>query len=395
MVSLKLMHSLTPCLMGVVGVLVSWGPAKGFAPGEPEKEAMGRAAVVAYGANMRAFSFYTCRYRFTKAQVKSVEDAIAGKFVNARSFENRLIIDGEKVLYEGLAPPDPPDTKQAKAVPGKPGLFMTEAFAISDRYLAGDKGEMNYTPQMKTLGLWDRQKNTLGVAHSPLGYLRHNCKNGPETFAAQQERYELAAVGLEEVEGRPVITVRFNDREVLDFEPPLRIAESFSFDGGRGHVPIRITTFWNDKPQSRYYVTNLRECSNQRWFPERIVVVDTPSTPDGLFTVSEIQVLELDADRRPSRDAFALSIPAGTLVNESTGNDARRYFVLKQDEKLSIDDLPTLFSMLDNVKDNPLMDTDIQVHRTNSWWHWLGAAVGLTLVLGGAAYLVRRRRRFG
>lgn len=361
----------------------------------PEREALARAAVVAYGANMRAFPFYSCRYRYTKAQARTVEDAIAGKLLNAQSYDSRLLVDGDKIFYQGLAPPELPDPKLATPIPGKPGMSRVEVFVNFDSYLADDKREICYSPPMKVASLWDNAKATLGLEADPLGQVGHPPKKGswgPEFYLAQNDLYELKSVDLEEIDGQPVITVRFDTRKVLQFDPPLRIAESFCFDGAKGHLPIRLTTLWNDKPQSRRFVTHFRECSNQRWFPERVVVVDTPGKGVTLFTVFELQVLELDADHRPDARDFAFTMKAGTEVNEGASNDATRCFLLKQDEKVRVEDLPTLFAMLDKAKASPLMDTAVAVHRPSQWLRWLGIAAGLALALGGAAYLVRRRK---
>ena len=372
---------------GVAVVAAAAGASSFPLSQDEERTALARAVVAAYTANTRAFPYYTCRFRFTKAQSRSIADAIAGNFVNATFYDSRLIVDSEKVLYEGLAPPEMPDAKLARPIAGKPGLKMVEVFAVSDRYLTDGKLEMNYTPQMRVMGLWDNNKGKHGVAHAPLHRLR-----GLEVHSAQPERYDLATVELEELEKRPVVSIRFNDRELVQFAEPVRLARSFSLDASRGHLPIRVTTYWNDKPQSHLYVTHIRECSNQRWFPERIIDVDAPGKDREPFSVVEILVLDLDADRKPAASEFSFKIPAGTVVNESTSDDATRYFVLKQEEKVDLKDLRILFSMLDTAQANRLMDTAIEVHRPSSWVRWLGLAVGLVLALGGAAYLMRRRK---
>lgn len=392
-VRMKLLTALSGSFVAVCSSLAFLSSPSGGHALQSQREDLARVTVLAYGTNLKAFTYYRCRYRYTKAQAKSIEDAIAGKFVNTRSYENRLLVDGEKVLHEGLAPPEQPDPNQGVPIPGT-SLKMVPAFAVSDRYLADGRREMSYTPQMKTLGLWDNSKAVLGIGRTPLGAVGYGNKVlGPETLLAQPEKFELAKVDLEDIEGVPVVVVRFDHKEAFQLKEQLKTSQTFYFDGGRGHIPVRIVVLYNDRPQTRTYVTEVRECSNQRWFPDRVVEVDTPAKADSLFNVSEFVVLELDADRRPKADEFAFTIPAGTVVNEGATGDATRYFVLKQEERIRVEDLPTLFAMLDKAQINPLMDTAVEVHRRSQWPRWLGVAAGLALALGGAAYLVRRRRQ--
>src|SRR5262249_49155231 len=117
-----------------------------------DKDALGKAAVIGYAANIRSFPFYSSRYRFTKAGAASLEDAVKGVFLNAVSFDSRLIVDGDKVMYESLAPPVEPNSKLAIPVPGKKGLTLIPASPVrSDRYLADGNSEMNYCPQLEGL----------------------------------------------------------------------------------------------------------------------------------------------------------------------------------------------------------------------------------------------------
>lgn len=357
-------------------------------------EALGKAAIVAYAAHIKAFPFYDCRYRTTTGLANSVGDALRGKLINARSFDNRLIVDGEKVRYEGFAPP--PDMKQSRPDPGGTS-FIVPAFGSSDRYLADGKREMNYDPVMRTVNLFAMERHVRGISStSPLG----RCGGGPQRdftpdiLSEQKDKYDFEPVGPEEVEGRPAITVRFRDRNVVRLgETPIAFAHSFSFDTGRGYLPTRIVTSWNGRPKTLMFVTGIRECSASRWFPERVVIVDTPDKPEGPCEVTEVKLLELDVDKKPRGEEFAVDLPAGTLVHEFTPGGPS--FRLKQNEKLRLEDLPTLFKMLERKKQNPLMDTAIPRTSPYRWLRWAGGVVGLLLLVGGVAFFVRRRWRAG
>jgi hypothetical protein len=368
-------------------VTVTQAPAQDPAPGD-DKDALARAAVVGCAANVDAFPFYKCRYRVTKAQAKSAEDAVQGKLLNTVSYDNRLIVDGEKEVYEGLEPPVPPDAKHAVAVPGKKGAFMVPSSpVISDRYLDDGKREMNYCPQLRAAGLWSREKGFHGVAYTPLGRLHvdHRKRAGPVTLMSQPESFEMSGEGIEDIEGRPAVAVRYRNKQY-------GWAERYSFDMGRGYLPIRLVIFIDGKnPKTYTFLTHVRECSNGRWFPERSVEVDLPDKAGDLCDVTELQVLELDADHRPAASEFAVTVPAGTQMND--GVEGKKVFYLKQDEKIHVDELPALFKMLDQAQVTPLMDTAVPHGSPYLWARWLGIGAGVILALAGVAFLLWRRFR--
>jgi hypothetical protein len=355
--------------------------------GNGDKDTLGKAAVLGYAANLHAFPFYTCLYKYTKGQAKSVEDALQGKFLNAASFDCRLIVDEEKDLYESLAPPVPPDAKRATPIPGKKGVSLVPASPItSNRYMADGKRELSYCPQLNTLGLWSNDISFRGLEDpTPLGMLsiKHRGRQGPDVLMSRPDEFEMHSDGMEEIDGRPAVSVRFRNKKY-------NYVLGFSFDVGRGYLPIRGTTIFDGKLKSQKYVTHVRECSNQRWFLDRIVVVDVPDR-GALYDVTELRMLEFDADRRPDASAFYLTIPAGTVVN--TPHDPKKRFTLKQDEKIHIGELSNLSVMLDRSAITPLMDTAIPSGGWAPWLRWTLGIAGIALALAGAWYLLRRRLR--
>ena len=285
--------------LGPVTLPSSLAQDRSGAPGD--KETLAKAAIIGCSANVNAFPFYQCRWRITKAQAKSVEDAVGGKFLNALSSDHRLLVDGDKDLYEGLTAALPPDFKQAIPFPGRNGLFLVPAPLRSDSYLSDGKRELNFVPQLSAANLWSRDKAVHGIEETPLGlvYLGHRNRFGPD-FLARSEEFEMASDGLEEIEGRAAITVRFRN---LRDQSMLR----FSFDAARGYLPIRMTYFMDGKLRTQVFVTEIRECSHQRWFPERFVEIDTPGRADLPYDVKEVQLLDLDADQRPDARDFAFT----------------------------------------------------------------------------------------
>ena len=155
-------------------------------------------------------------------------------------------------------------------------------------------------------------------------------------------------------------------------------------------MPVRREYWAEGKVKSRIMVTHVRECSSQRWFPERTVKVSTPDKTGDLYDVSENKLIELNADERPATTDFRVTVPGGTVV--CTNDTSKGYFKLKQDENVHVDDIPKLFAMLDQKQVTPLMDTAIPRSSPYRWLYWVGAGVGLVLALV-SLYTVWRKLR--
>ncbi len=202
----------------------------------------------------------------------------------------------------------------------------------------------------------------------------------------QTEKYDLSVIGLEEVFGRPVITIRFEDKAAHQgLAGPEKHAQTYSFDAGQGHLPGRHAWLFSGKQDSVTYVTRARECSNQRWFPERIVIYFSNQKAPRM--VREIRVLDLEVDSRPAPEDFMLTLPAGTMIKEG---GTKNHFRLRQQERVNVDNLPKLWAMLQEKKTNPLMDTAIVRSSSYRWAYWAGGALAGILALG---LLVYRRYR--
>lgn len=386
---MKFMIIVTALFLAVTLASTGRGIGQTSAKSPADKETAAKAAIVAYAANVSAFPHYKCRYRITKGHAKSVEDALKGNWINAGWYDCRLILDDQKELFEGFAPP--PDPNQAREVAGKKGGSLVPSPGPANRYLSDGKRDMNYEPLLKTVNLFSIDKIRRGPgSHTPFDmfFVGWHNRAGPDVLLKQAAEYDFSVVGFEEVLGRPVITVRFDQRKQA--EAPKRfeaISKTFAFDRGRGHLPIRMQLFVRSNLYTTVFVTQVRECTNKRWFPERTVEI---SKDGDVYAVREMLLLELDADQRPKHEEFSFTIPAGTSVVEF-GGDMKKFFRLKQDEKITVDDIPTLFKMLERAKANPLMNTALSEHRPSGWDRWVLGAVGLTVTLGGALVLVRRR----
>jgi hypothetical protein len=348
-----------------------------------DKQAICEAAMTAYAANLHSFTRYQCRYSYAQGYAKSIDDAVQGRFINLRSYDNRLLVDGEKDFYEALGPVEKLDPKKSTPVPGHEGLSMIDVFYRSERYLSDGEREVYIIPQFNVISFHDGEGPRRGITDTPLGMhmLRHRGIHGPDFLKSRRDTFDMICDGLEEVDGLPMVTVRFKRKQ---YNSEMK----FCFDASRGYLPARMETIRDGKVRTRVLLTHAIEVNGQRWFPERSVAIDMMPGDNNLYRVTEIKVLELEVDRRPPADEFAIKVAGGTPV-EYVDHPGKR-FVLRQPEVIGVDDLVKLESMLNQVGTTPLMDTAIP--RGDRRWYWLGAVAGVAIALG--SLIVWRWRRF-
>jgi hypothetical protein len=211
----------------------------------------------------------------------------------------------------------------------------------------------------------------------------HRSLQGPDALMAQPDSYEMVSEGIGEIDGRPATSVRFKHLKDKRFFAE----QKFSFEPARGYLPVRAESYWSGKRRIQTFVTEVRSCSGDQWFPEHTVQVATPDRGD-FYDIAEIQLLELDADKHPAPADFAIDLPAGTNVSEQAVRGPAKSFTLKQNEKIQIESLPELADMLDRSQSSPLMNTAIHHPFLSPWQRRLGIIGGLALAVAAIAIVV-------
>jgi hypothetical protein len=114
---------------------------------------------------------------------------------------------------------------------------------------------------------------------------------------------------IEDVKTTP-IEVRLTDLTVISF-----------IDEDRGFIPIETQLINNldGRVVSKVVVTDIRRCSKERWFPVRCVAIWINGDEDnGNHSVREVVIHDLDVDKRPKFEQFAINLPKGTRVWDGT-----------------------------------------------------------------------------
>jgi hypothetical protein len=278
----------------------------------PEDETLLRASVEGYLANVESFPFLTCRYTKTAASTATLDDAIAGRnYQNVQVSDRRVVVDGGKVRVSHAPDPESAEILRARKLtpmPGFPGRGMVEVTFRPEEYLAKDGNELAYVTTSRSVNLFTPVRPYSATDDSPLaqvGFGRD--KKNIATYVRKSDTggWSRKIDGHRTVDGVTAFCVSFT-------EPTGRGRVEIALDPQRGYLPIRDSSF-ADTQAWHQVVTHVRACSKARWFPERIVWV-WPREPSGRFSLRETKVVELDVDRRPRPEEFAIDLPAGAGV---------------------------------------------------------------------------------
>jgi hypothetical protein len=191
-------------------------------------------------------------------------------------------------------------------------------------------------------------------------------------------------VARERVEVSGILTLQVD----LSFEGSNR---SFFVDEHRGFIPIEARFYGrgNRVPQTSAFVTDIQQCSGDRWFPMRCVAVWTEGEPSaGNHFVREVVVTKLDIDNPPGREQFSLNLPAGMAINDP--DRAPSQYLLKEAQKATLADLPALYER--TLLNKPYVAVPEPAIRGFRGW-LIGLNVILIAMLLAAYFVMQRRSR--
>ena len=369
------------------------------------------SAIASFQENIERFEFLTCEYDYTKAKTLTDVDAMNGKWMARQpgdtAFPNTarvsMIKDGKLVRYAIVADADSLKTqkeghKSTKADPKNPGLAFGPAIAFtSSTQLFNGVDSLSFMPSDGVPGGMSNSvsfcgKGTLAWAEAnhESGFLLNIICGGGE-----RSLWRLASASRMPIEVR-VSPHRGVECVWLTIQDPKGQKVGFALDPAKGHMARCV--IWKDEKGSEYWrqeVTEIRECSNGRFFPVRVVSYMTQNR--GFWLASEYKVTKLDVDNRPSRESLMLDLPAGTAVSDLDGEELGKVnptIFLKQNERIHPDEIPKLRDLIARKQEQPLADTALHPPGT-SWWKWALGGVGIVLVLAAAVWRVRSRRALG
>ncbi len=363
-------------LLVTAGLLVSAARAD-----DPEAEA--RAALAAYGKNIRSFPAYKCRYTVTHGTAASIEDVRAGRYDVTAVWEHVTAVDGSNFR----------SSRQAKKLPEADGRGnMWKSLRSPESCLRTGEDTLIYDHAgTATLHKPDHHI-TVGFNPLDMGLFDSRLDDAPDALGAIPKCH-IFSDDVRPIDGRPSVGVQLVNSELGTRALIWRLA----LDPSRGHLPCRgvlAAAHANGDEQAtghEFWLLDAKDCGRGRFFPTRFVWVSSPREKGGgQFRVTEYAAAELIVDRVPTREDLSIELPAGTTLALSHP-DGRPSFTLQRDTAIHPDDLAGLVADLE-ARLPPQSRTGL-VARLARWWPWLAAGVGGAVAVLLVQLLLTRRRR--
>lgn len=299
-----------------------------------------------YLSNREAFQSIRCRFGLIRAKAASVEEALEGKFTEPIHYQGLWLVDGQRVRYELMCDPEVFNSAMERAETGRKGTVPTESGSpsmvavpcTSEFHLSDGSFSLGYSPLIRGANLRTREMpNPAAIRKTPfsMDIMGPNETTNPGSVlrACLDGRLVGRFDGTEEVMGVELLGA-------IAGRTPETLRHKFFLDPKRGFLPIHVFDTYVESGKRIYeaYITDVRECSGGRWFPERSVVVwDVDSSPP--FPIQEITIVELHVDTPPSGGEFYLDLPEGTRVSVPGRSEMT---TLKSDERVGLRDLAEL-----------------------------------------------------
>ncbi len=347
---------------------------------------LAKAAILAQQSNLTAFTYYTCRFRFTKAQAANSEAAFLGKYGNVRDCEFLLVRDGEKEKYVSFAPAPPRDVPK-NAARGKEGTrSMPLDFVPFAELRLGDEALSYFSPfeQAEVQEKEDLRENPIPKPFSFGGAFGPKAQFSPVSLLARDGngRITMQSQGRILLDQKPVIHVGFTSTEFGKID--------YYLDPQQGFLPSEIvenliSPEGRKYPEYRTRVLEVRKTSNNRWFPWHVVRTFALELKGQAVFVHDFQVMELDVDKKPTAEDLSIELPPNTRIQTSPLSKRDLHFRLRKAEKVSPVDIPKLAKMLEQDRESKLEDTAVNKTEFN-FVAWILTGMGAA-VLGVSIFL--------
>lgn len=294
-----------------------------------------RAMAEAYLHNRESFPFFTCSFVVSSGGARNEEEArLRGPTGAVTRRSGIWVVDGDKVRYELL----PVGRLKIEGAGGDGAFSVTLPPEI---YLANGPAGLKADLVMNGGILYSRDKvPSRPPSLTPWDFADLHGTGEDYTFgrliaeySGRPDVYQFSLRGPEELRGKRVVRVDVHSGDVFNV---------FFLDPKRAYLPVEIWCPVKGQPDIKVFVTHVRACSNARWFPERCVVVWLPPREykDAGVTVRELRVTELDVDRPPAEEAFAVTTPHRLQLHD--GSNPNSGIQIQAGRTIHVRDLPSL-----------------------------------------------------
>jgi hypothetical protein len=342
----------------VLGTLTLLGCVQSFlnaqVPQGSERAEMLRAAEW-YQRNRDSFHNLKCRFVAKDYACKTIKDAIEGKALGRETMVNNglWIVRGSEEQYSlgdiSVIQRAFADLREHKG--GAEKLSNLAVPCLHSDYLSNGRYKLNVASigcaDFYEEGKGDQPRGSKLVTPMNLGFL-----HPPDDLASllgdaisgkQYGRLE----GTQVIDGHKVLV--FSVGKSRD-----EIRMRMFLDPARGFLPLRIDSYLpgTDVRHQSSAITDAKQCSGNRWFPMRGVVVLNANQEGKVDLYIRITtVLSLDADTAPADEDFVTVIESGCQVKDP--HRPRAIYIEKSTKTVTLDGLNELAKKLDRLANRP------------------------------------------
>jgi hypothetical protein len=268
----------------------------------------------------------------------------------------------------------------------------SDVFVIS----SNDLFRLTYSTINETVNIFPKgvEEGTYGVEYSPfdMGIMARNEYSSPYRYLQDciRGRFVGHYEGMQEINGQQLEIVTFSTKDSNN-HPRMK----FGFDPKKGFLATYIVDY-NDRTHTPIYeafITEMKHCSGDRYFPMRSVVV---FPENGKFRVSSIEVTALDVDTPLDPNLLCFEIPKGAQVNvpsfDNQWMDAEETILVtpQKIEKLHQNCIAYGKAYLERHQTPPFSNfTEPNLQRGN-WLRVILIVAGLILIGIGGGNLIRQ-----
>jgi len=335
--------------------------------------------------NIERFTSYECLYKYGKGEANSLLDARNLDFHNMGYSHRRLLVSGDKTLYEDWAEVNilakPIIYQKAGQKMGK--IMSTGA---GRRQLGDDRFQVSYAPQLQTASI-DRLDRVTPerISKTPFGFFLFGHKGNRTMFDewfGQSEKYSYRYAGVIEIDTKPYVAVTVENSKKSSFK-------ELCFDQTMGFMLKRVRGRYENGIQFETLIHSVLDVGDGRFFPEHVVIARYTDEFRSL-SVEEIKVTKLDVKSKFPDSEFTFTVPAGTNIQEGGNGIVGRYFKTKQEDTINLDQVDNILKLIEE-RSKERGDTALPQRSRYRIWSWIGGA-GLLLALVGFWQWFRHRR---
>lgn len=337
-----------------------------------------------YEANLDAFHFCTCKFVHIKGVADSMESALKGQVKNPIIRDGIWTYNGQKIIYE-LKCRKPWNPKVTPPKLGTMGLECGGEAGFSNGSIV-----LSYTPEGSLANIWspDNCNPKLNVDFTPftVGIMGSNGESNPASWVEKALRGEL------EWDVPQFSADRKGSRVALVFG---RIGAPKTYhieiNMEKGCLPEVMSDCYYQTTKRMYemHTTDILQCSKDRWFPKRTVIVWDPDDKKPPIRVDILEVTKLDVDTPPPDSELVLHLPPGVQVFEPRGKDSG--YVTKTSETILANDLDSVLQKCRSRAARIAMREHLHPIRGNIWI--LVSLFLLGILLFWFGYRMHKRRR--